>query len=222
MEVININTWERKEAFELFSRKDYPFYSVTVPIDVTNVKALSKSRELSFYYLMVWLCTKAVNSVEQVRIRIRGDEVVRLDRTEPSFTDMKKGAGQFYIVTTSWEEDFAAFCEKAKKKSEEQKSFIDMCSETDGLIYFSCTPWFDFTALTNERDFDRDDTIPRLAWGRYFEDGGRLRLHLSIEVNHRTIDGVHIGQLVAAIESEIAALSEQGRTRPLSTEGMMG
>ena len=195
MEVINMNTWERKEAFELFSRKDYPFYSVTVPIDVTNVKAVSKSRGLSFYYLMVWLCTKAVNSVEQFRIRIRGDEVVRLDR-----------AGQFYIVTTSWEEDFAAFCEKAKKKSEEQKSFIDMCSETDGLIYFSCTPWFDFTALTNERDFARDDTIPRLAWGRYFEDGGRLRLHLSIDVNHRTIDGFHIGQLVAAIESEIAMM----------------
>ena len=46
MEVINIDTWERKEAFELFSRKDYPFYSVTVPIDVTNVKALLADREL--------------------------------------------------------------------------------------------------------------------------------------------------------------------------------
>lgn len=120
---------------------------------------------------------------------------------------MKKGSEQFYIVTTAWEEDFASFCEKAKKESEEQEGFIDMSSETDALIYFSCTPWFDFTALTNERDFDRDDAIPRLAWGRYYEEGGRLRLHLSIEVNHRTIDGFHIGQLVAAIESAIAELS---------------
>lgn len=207
MEIIDISTWERREAFELFSRKDYPFYSVTVPIDVTNVKAVSKSRGLSFYYLMVWLCTKAVNSVAEFRVRIHGDEVVRLERTEPSFTDMQKGAEQFHIVTTSWEEDAVAFCLKAKKKSEEQKCFIDMGTETDALIYFSCTPWFDFTALTNEHDLDRDDAVPRLAWGRYYEEGGRLLLHLSIEVNHRTVDGFHIGKLVRAIEAGIAGLS---------------
>lgn len=36
---------------------------------------------------------EAVNSVPEFRIRIRGDEVVRLDGTEPGITDMKKGSG---------------------------------------------------------------------------------------------------------------------------------
>ena len=55
-----------------------------------------------------------------------------------------------------------------------QTGFLDQEKETDELIYFSCTPWFDFTALTNEHKLDKDDTVPHLAWGRYYEEKGRL------------------------------------------------
>lgn len=50
------------------------------------------------------------------------------------------------------------------------------------------------TGLTNERDFNRDDSVPRVAWGRYTDTGGRKVLHISVEVNHRLVDGWHIGQ----------------------------
>ena len=95
---------------------------------------------------------------------------------------------------------------KAQRKSTEQTSFIDDEAETDALIYFSCTPWFDFTTLTNEHNFNKDDTIPRLAWGKYYEENERLWVHMSIEVNHRTIDGFHIGKLKDAIDREINEL----------------
>lgn len=71
---------------------------------------------------------------------------------------------------------------------------------------FSCLPWFDFTALTNEHRLDRDDTVPRLAWGKYFTENGRLMVHLSVEVNHRLLDGRHIGALKERLDDEIATL----------------
>lgn len=206
MEQIDLNTWSRRDAFALFSQVEWPFYAVTVPVEVTRVKAVSRERGLPFYLLMVWLCTKAVNSVPSFRLRIRGADVVRLDRSDPSFTSLRPGAEDFQIITMPWEEDSAVFCAHAKTRCETQTSFLDQKAESDALIYFSCTPWFDFTALTNERPANRDDTIPRLAWGRYYEDKGGLWVHLSIDVNHRTIDGLHIGQLKAAIDREIAAL----------------
>lgn len=206
MEYIDKETWARREAYELFSQCDWPFYSVTIPIEVSRVKSHSIIHGLSFYHLMVWLCTKAVNSVPEFRLRIRGGDVVRLDRTDPSFTSMRPGAEDFQIITMPWEADPASFCEHARRRSEAQTRFLDQDAETDALVYFSCTPWFDFTSLTNERRLDRDDTIPRLAWGKYCEDRGRLWVHMSIEVNHRTIDGFHIGQLKEAIDREIAAL----------------
>lgn len=206
MESIDLNTWSRREAFAFFSQADWPFYAVTIPLEVTRVKAVSRERGLSFYHLMVWLCTKALNSVPAFRLRVRGDEVVRLDRADPSFTSLRPGADAFQIITMPWEEDPAAFCAHAKVRCQTQTSFLDQSSETDALIYFSCIPWFDFTALTNERSANRDDTVPRLVWGRYYEDKGGLWLHLSVDVNHRTIDGLHIGLLKEAIDREIAAL----------------
>lgn len=206
MEIIDLERWERREAFALFSQCGWPFYSVTMPVDVTAVKAKSKERGLSFYHTMVWLCTKAVNETPQFRLRVRGQQVVRLERTHPSFTVLKPDSGCFQIITMPWEEDLAAFCAHAAERIERQQTFLDQAEETDELIYFSCTPWFDFTALTNERSLDRDDTIPRLAWGKYYEEKGRRWVHLSVDVNHRTIDGLHIGQLKEALDRAIAAL----------------
>ena len=64
----------------------------------------------------------------------------------------------------------------------------------------------DITALTNERDFDRDDSVPRIAWGRYTEENGKKTLGLSLEVNHRLIDGLHIGRFAQELERLIGEL----------------
>jgi chloramphenicol O-acetyltransferase type A len=74
------------------------------------------------------------------------------------------------------------------------------------MIFFSCLPWVDITALTNERDFDPNDAIPRVAWGKYVEENGRETLGLSLEINHRFIDGLHIGRFAEALQRRIEAL----------------
>lgn len=206
MKEIDLNTWSRKDIFEMFSKISLPFYSVTIPIDVTRLKMVSKQRNLSFYYLMVWACTKAINSVDAFNMRIKNDKVYQLNQTYPSFTTMKNGADNFIIVTTPWKENPQDFCEMATQMVENQTKFLDTDKETEELIYISCTPWFDFTALTNERNIDKDDAIPRLVWGKYFAEGESLKLHLSVDVNHRTIDGYHIGLFVESLNEIIARM----------------
>ena len=39
----------------------------------------------------------------------------------------------------------------------------------------------------------------RVTWGRWQEEGDRTILHLSLELNHRLLDGVHVGQFYAAL-----------------------
>ena len=206
MQMIDMATWPRRGMYDYFSGVSNPFYSVTVQVDVTALSAWAKREGLSFYYALVYLCTEAVNRTEAFRYDIREGKVVLLDRREPSFTDLKPGAELFHIVTMPSGEDIRAFCREARRKSRAQEIFLDTSAESGPLIYFSCLPWVELTALTNERDFDRNDTVPRIAWGRYTEQGGRLKLGLSLEVNHRFIDGLHIGQFVHALERLIAAL----------------
>ena len=84
--------------------------------------------------------------------------------------------------------------------------FSEYRPEGEAWIYFSCIPWIDMTCVTNERDFDPDDTVPRISWGRYTEHEGRKTLNLSLEISHRFIDGYHIGQFEKRLTALIAEL----------------
>lgn len=210
MEAFAFENWPRKEAYSFFSGISNPFYMVTFRQDVTPLYDFAKAEGLSFYYGMIWACTQALNDVEAFRLTIRDGEIVRLSRRIPSFTDLKPGAEQFHIVTMDCADDIWQFCREAAQKSHAQEGFLDLSLETDELIYLSCLPWVDLTALTNERDLSasgaRDDSIPRLAWGRFTEENGRKILGLSLEVNHRFIDGLHIGRFAENLNRRILSL----------------
>ena len=191
---IDMNTWSRKEIYDFFSPISNPFYSVTFTLDVTNLYRYVKERELSFYYGLVYLCTQAVNRVEAFLYTIEDGKVRIYDKRQPSFTDLEKGSELFRMVFVPCEGSIDDFCHAAKEKSESQHFFFDPTAETNDLIYFSCLPWMDVTGLTNERNLDPDDAIPRIVWGKYIDVNGRKQLHISLEINHRLIDGVHLGR----------------------------
>lgn len=206
MQKIDQANWPRAELFRFFSGVSQPFYSVTFRVDVTNLHAYTKARGISFYYALGSLATDAVNAVENFRYVLRDGEVYLLGERVPSFTDLKPGSSTFHIVTLRKSGPLEEYCAAMQARSAAQQSFLDQDDENDTLIYFSCTPWFDLTGLTNERDFDRDDNIPRIAWGKYVEQNGRETLGMALEVNHRFIDGVHLGQFYQKLQASIDAL----------------
>lgn len=207
---LDYNNWNRKEIFEFFSSAPDPFYMVTFRQDVTELYNWAHKNKKSFYCAMIWAVTKAINSVEAFRVSIEDNTLVLLDNRNPSFTDMKDGEETFHIVTTDYEEDISTFCEKAKKQSLEQAFFIDLNREADNLIYISALPWFDLTALKNEKGCEgralKDQSVPYISWGRYTEENNRKILGLSVEVNHRFIDGIHIGQFARKLTEIIKSL----------------
>ena len=207
MQKIEMAAWPRAELFQFFSGVSQPFYSVSFRVDVTNLHAYAKAHGISFYYALGYLVTDAVNSVENFRYTIRDGAVWLLDSRVPSLTDLKPGSEQFHIVTLPKTGTLEEFCRAAQAKSAAQRGFLDQSGELDNLIYISSTPWFDLTGCTNERDFDRDDNIPRITWGRYVPENGRETLGMSLEVNHRFIDGLHLGQFYQKLQASIDALT---------------
>lgn len=171
-----------------------------------ELHAYTKARGISFYYALGYLVTDAVNSVVNFRYTIRDGEVWLLDKRIPSLTDLKPGSEQFHIVTLPKAGTLDEFCCAAKAKSAAQQGFLDQDCETDALIYISTTPWFDLTSCTNERDFDKDDAIPRITWGKYVPENGREMLGMSLEVSHRFIDGYHLGQFYQTLQKSIDEL----------------
>lgn len=204
-QIIDRAAWPRRELFDFFSRMSQPFYSVTFRQDVTRLVQFTRENRLSFYYSLVYLCTQAVNRVEAFRCALRGEELILLDRRMPSFTDLHPGSEQFHIVTMPLEGTLPEFCAAAGERSRSQTTLLSG-EDGQGLIFFSCLPWVEVTSVTNERDFDPDDSVPRIIWGKYREEQGRTVLHISLELNHRFVDGLHVGRFHEELTSLIERL----------------
>ena len=208
--IVNKDEWPRREIFDFFSGLAYPFYMVSFDIEVTRLHEFTRANGLSFYHCMVMLCTKAINDIEAFRYAIVDGNIVLLDGRRPSFTHLDRGSELFRIITMPCRGSYFDFCREAKERIESQKAFIDPASEGPDLIYISCLPWLKMTALTNEHDCGteavKNDSVPRIAWGRISNENGREYINLSVEVNHRFIDGVHIGMLANELERLMAEL----------------
>ncbi len=61
-------------------------------------------------------------------------------------------------------------------------------------------PWISFTGTTHPIQMNPVDSIPRIAWGKYFEENGKIKLPLSIQVHHALVDDLHVGQYFNAIQ----------------------
>lgn len=207
MKIIDKATWPRREVYDFFAPMTWPFYSLTFPVDVTPLRRYAKEHGLSFYLSMVYAVTKAMDAVEAFRYKCRGEEIILHDRLLPSFTDLKAGGETFHITTLEAGDDMGDFCRRAKEESAVQTAFITGGPwDEDQLIYFSCTPWFPITALTNERDADPGDSVPRVTWGKYEEREGRTMLSLALELNHRLLDGVHVGKFYEVLNALLEKL----------------
>lgn len=213
MRKVDQNTWDRKEVFDFFSNVSNPFYMTSFRVDVTDLVKYTKRNNCSFYFSLIYLCNKAFNNIENFLYAINDGEVVLLDARHPSFTDRKQNSELFKMVTVKAQEDMIKFCDKAKETSEKQKCFVDLSSESNDLIYYSCLPTLRLTGLTNEFDYSspklKDDNIPRVAWGKYEDINGKYELTMSLEVNHRFIDGLHIEKFAQMLEESIRELANK-------------
>jgi chloramphenicol O-acetyltransferase type A len=206
MRYLDPTTWNRAPLSELFGKLDWPFYSITLRVDVTSLYGWSKEAHLSFYYAFIHACMEAMNSVSPFLYKLRGNQVVLHDYLSPSFT-VAASDDLFKIVTLDWRpgESVFAFCKRADEAVRNQAGLVpDSASEDrDDLVYLSCLPWLDFTSLTNERSLKRDDSIPRLSWGKFSLSDGRRTMPFCVDVNHRLIDGKHIGQFYEALQTTL-------------------
>ena len=179
---------------------------MTFEQDVTKLYAYTHEKGLSFYHAMSYLVTKAMNQVQMFRYVVKDGVIYEIDGRTPSLTELRKGEEQYYCVNVPFVDDMAAFCAEAAKRRDSQHEFMKAAEETSDLLFISCLPWVEITGLTNPRDFDQDDSVPRVVWGKYVKKDERVILHIAVEVNHRLVDGLHIGRFAQRLTALIEAL----------------
>ena len=203
---IDVETWPRKDAYRLFSRGYLPYFSVTTPLDVTELRRFTKKEGLSFYRAMVYIVSRAMNELEPFRLRIRKDGIAVCETVSPSYTTAGRD-GAFGISDVEYlpGETMADFCRRAlEKEAGQREQMVVQDDVRDDLIFISSVPWFVTTSVLQEQPTDPDDSFPRVLWDRIHEEKGRLLVNFTVQLNHRLLDGSHVRDLLLRMEELMA------------------
>ncbi len=70
MKIIDIETWNRKEHFEFFSKMASPTFGIVTEVDCDECYKNSKENGISFFASYLHKSMIAVNSVDELKYRI--------------------------------------------------------------------------------------------------------------------------------------------------------
>lgn len=202
MKIIDLNTWERTTHYNFFRRMDYPHHNMCINIDISNFLAKIRKKHIPFYYAMIYAATQCMNQVEQFRYRIRDEQVVLHEVIHPAFSEIAEGSDLFKMVTVELEGPIELFAQRAREKSNNQKDYFvfEDIEGRDDLIFITCVPWLSFTQLSHTISFNKDDSFPRLAWGKHFMNNGKTLMPFSVQAHHSFVDGVHVARYVECLQ----------------------
>jgi chloramphenicol O-acetyltransferase type A len=207
MKYIELENWKRKEHFSFFYRMDYPQFNICLNLDITLFLKFIKEKNLSFYYAMIYAVTDVINLEEDFKYRIRDGKVVLHDKIHPSFTymDNDRSSDLFKLITVDWNNNIVEFEKRAKEIAQSQTDYfaLEKLSGRDDLIFITCIPWISFTHISHTITINKNDSVPKISWGKYFNEGDKIMLPFSVQVNHALIDGFQIGSYVERLQKYI-------------------
>ncbi|MFT5243200.1 MAG: chloramphenicol O-acetyltransferase type A [Glaciecola sp.] len=194
MEVIDINTWKRKQHYDHFRTLKDPCFGVVFPVDVSKAYDFSKAHGVSFFGKYLHDCMKAINEVDELKLRIIDNQVVKFDTINASATLMRSDQtfGFSYIEFDNELDQFFSRLISEKTRIETTGALFPLRNDLQ-CIYCSAMPWVNFSSH-KEPVSGALDSIPKLAFSKTVkENDGKMMMNVSINVNHALVDGYHIG-----------------------------
>jgi len=199
---IDIETWPRREAYEMFRDFGFPYFSITANVDVTALRAAAKEKKTSFTIGLVYVLSRAANAVPAFRQRMDGNGVVEYRVVHPSITVLADD-DRFRFCSLRYTDEFVQFAAGAKERIEKARTADSVWPEPDrdDFLFMTSLPWIPFTAMVHPAPLDPPDSVPRFAWGKYEQRDGRTTMPLNVQVHHALLDGVHAGRYFELVQN---------------------
>lgn len=180
-----------------------PHFAVTISMDVSNAYKDSRVSGIPFFVRYLHDCMIAINSNENMRLRVFENEVVDFEIIHASATILRpdKTFGCSFIKFDPSIEVFRLNFEKEKERIFKTD---DLFPPHNGLdcIHCSALPWLAFSGH-KEPDPGVPDSVPKLAFSKTFMQADKMLMNVSISVNHALVDGYHLGLFVEDFQNAL-------------------
>ncbi len=212
MRFIDPDTWPRRQHFQFFQNRRNPCFSLTVQMDVTQLVAFRKAGEQSgvrFTDYIYYAIVKSVNETSEFRMRLVNRCPVEFCAVNGAFTYMPKNCSAHANCIAAFDDMFSVFShniQEARNAADNNPSLTPEGGESQALVYMTCLPNVTFTALTNPWGDPWEDSVPRIAFGKFDSKTGLMPV--SVEVLHSFIDGVHMTSFLECMAGILANPSQ--------------
>ncbi|AZQ63667.1 hypothetical protein EI427_15975 [Flammeovirga pectinis] len=207
MKELTLDKWKRKEQFHYFNSFENPNFSVTANICIDGLIQFKKEHTASLHLLYHYFMLKAMNEVEEFKIRIIDEKIYAFDTVYGGTTILKEDE-TFSFVYLDWFQDFEVFSKVGKAAIQK---IIDgepfEYKENDyPIIHCTTVPWIQFTSVQNpNRGKKLDNGIPSVAFGKIFKQENKTMLPISVQAHHALLDGIHMGKFFTKMEEYCSA-----------------
>jgi chloramphenicol O-acetyltransferase type A len=205
-EYLDLASWARRDLFEFFRDYDNPYFNVCTRLDVTKLLALLRQRpgvsvSLAYHYFAL----RIANEIEPFRYRLSGGKVVVHEVINGGTTILLPNES-FTFAYFNYYRDFEKFILEAQSAVEVAQAGHSPFKPTssDDNVYFTTLPWVSFTSFAHARKWGVEDSVPRIAFGKFSKENQRTLLPISVEVHHALMDGLHVGRFLTRLEEALA------------------
>lgn len=206
MKILDIENWKRKEHYEFFSKMASPYFGITAEVDCTKAYEKTKEKGISFFSYYLHKSMIAVNSVEELKLRIIDNQVVLFDTIHAGAT-IGRNDGTFGFIFADFSNDFEEFNSEIQKEIEAVHQSTGLRLNNDdikkNLIRHSTLPWTTFTSLLHPTNFDRTESVPKITFGKFSIRDGKKYLPVSVEAHHGLADGLHLSQYFNEFQKQL-------------------
>ncbi len=202
---LDVTTWSRRDLFEFFRNFDNPYFNVCTRLDITGLIRFLRSRpDLSISLAYHYFALRVANEIEPFHYRLRDGKVIIYEVIHGGTTVLLPNES-FTFAYFDYDEDFERFMLPAQRSvSEAQAGNSFKPTANDDTIYFTTLPWVSFTSFAHARNWGREDSVPRIAFGKFVEENESTLLPISVEVHHALMDGLHVGRYLNRLQEAFA------------------
>ena len=203
--VIDMSKEPRSGQFAYFSAMADPWAGATVMVDITDFLPAIRIRGLPFFLSFLFAVTRAGNAVPELRRRLLPDgTVVEYDLCQPSYTAIKPDGAYVYVDVDGGISDLRTFCAqgKANQAAAIEKGVLAEGGDVLDHFFISSVPWLHYAQIKLPSGMP-GDSHPRISWGKYQEENGRITLPVTLYVHHALADGWHISRFFENLRHEL-------------------
>ncbi|MBR1779435.1 MAG: chloramphenicol acetyltransferase [Clostridia bacterium] len=195
---IDISTWDRSEHYTWFTKHNRCKINMTMQLDVTNLIKTIKQNKLRCYPVFAYITSKILNRHDEFKMNYdKNGNLGVYDVIHPRYPIFHDSDKRISILWTDYSEDFRTFYGHFISDVNEYGENRSMSAKGEfphNCFDVSCLPWSSFTSFDCPPTTDTVWLPPFIMVGKFFKNGEKFLLPVSLSVHHAACDGYHVSK----------------------------